>query len=85
MIGQSFNLAVSQAFRGQGIGRLLLSAAEEQAQRLGLSTMHFDVPATSSAVQFYERKNYRKLTKTDLLEPITRIPAHFRMYKRIDR
>lgn len=78
-----FNLAVSQSFRAQGIGRLLLSAAEEQAQREGLMAVHLDVPATSPAVQFYERMNYRRLTKTDLLEPITNIPPHFRMYKRL--
>lgn len=78
-----FNLAVSQSCRGQGIGRLLLTAAEEQAQRMGLMAVHLDVAATSLAVQFYERMSYRKLTKTDLLEPLTNIPPHLRMHKRI--
>jgi ribosomal protein S18 acetylase RimI-like enzyme len=78
-----FNLAVSQSFRRQGIGRLLLSAAEEEARRRGLKAVHLDVPTTSAAVQFYEQMNYTKLTKTDLLEPKTLIPAHFRMHKLI--
>lgn len=78
-----FNLAVSNSFRGRGIGGLLLSAAEEKAQRAGSTAMHLDVPATSSAVQFYERMNYKKLTKTDLIEPPTDIPPHFRMHKRL--
>jgi ribosomal protein S18 acetylase RimI-like enzyme len=76
-----FNLAVSQSLRGRGIGRLLLSSTEAQAQRTGLTAVHLDVPTTSSAVKFYERMGYAKLTKTDLIEPATNIPPHFRMYK----
>jgi ribosomal protein S18 acetylase RimI-like enzyme len=78
-----FNLAVSQSLRGQGIGRLLLSETEQQAQRAGMTTVHLDVPTTSPAVRFYERAGYGKLTKTDLLEPMTNIPPHFRMYKHL--
>jgi GNAT superfamily N-acetyltransferase len=78
-----FNLAVSQSHRGQGIGGLLLSTTEKQAQRSGMTTVHLDVPATSPAVKFYERMDYRKLTKTALLEPVTDIPPHFRMHKTI--
>jgi ribosomal protein S18 acetylase RimI-like enzyme len=76
-----FNLAVSQSIRGRGFGHLLLSAAEEQAQRASLTAVHLDVPATSQAVRFYERMGYGKLTKTDLLQPMTNIPPHFRMHK----
>jgi ribosomal protein S18 acetylase RimI-like enzyme len=79
-----FNLAVSKSFKGQGIGRRLLSAAEEQAQGMDLNAVHLDVPATNPAVQFYERMNYRKLTQTELLDPITHIPPHLRMFKQID-
>jgi ribosomal protein S18 acetylase RimI-like enzyme len=78
-----FNLAVSKSCRGLGIGRLLLSAAEEQAQRAGLLALHLDVAATSPAVQFYERMNYKRLTQTALLEPETDIPPHLRMHKRL--
>jgi ribosomal protein S18 acetylase RimI-like enzyme len=78
-----FNLAVSQSCRGQGIGRLLLTAAEEQAQRAGMTSVHLDVAATSPAVQFYRRMKYRGITKTSLLEPVTSIPPHLRMHKRL--
>jgi ribosomal protein S18 acetylase RimI-like enzyme len=78
-----FNLAVLQPLRGQGIGRQLLSAVEEQAQQASLTAVHLDVPATSPAVKFYEQMGYGKLTKTELLEPKTMIPPHFRMHKRI--
>jgi ribosomal protein S18 acetylase RimI-like enzyme len=78
-----FNLAVSQSLRGQGIGRFLLSSAEEQAQQAGLNAVHLDVPVTSSAVNFYERMGYAKLIKTDLIDPATNIPPHLRMYKPI--
>ena len=80
-----FNLAVSQSLRGQGIGCLLLSETEQQAQRAGLTTVHLDVPTTSPAVKFYERLGYGKLTKTNLLEPMTNIPPHFRMYKHLSQ
>ena len=78
-----FNLAVSQSLRGQGIGRMLLSSVEEQAQQNGLSAVHLDVPATSSAVSFYQHMGYTELTKTELLEPATNIPPHLRMYKSV--
>ena len=78
-----FNLAVSQSLRGRGIGRLLLSSVEEQAQRAALTSVHLDVPAASPALQFYERMGYGELTKTELLEPKTNIPPHLRMYKRL--
>jgi ribosomal protein S18 acetylase RimI-like enzyme len=78
-----FNLAVSHFRRGHGTGRLLMSAMEQQAQRTGMTTVHLDVPATSPAVQFYERIGYRKLSKTELLEPRTNIPPHFRMCKHL--
>lgn len=78
-----FNLAVLQSLRGQGIGRRLLSVAEERAHQAGLLAVHLDVPTTSPAVKFYERVGYRKLTVTKLLEPETNIPQHFRMHKTI--
>ena len=80
-----FNLSVSQSLRGQGIGCLLLSETEQQAQRAGLTTVHLDVPTTSPAVKFYERLGYGKLTKSNFLEPMTNIPPHFRMYKHLSQ
>ena len=80
-----FNLAVAPSLRGQGVGRMLLSAAEEQARQSGLTAVHLDVPVTSPAVLFYERLGYGKLTETNLLEPKTSIPPHFRMYKSLSR
>lgn len=76
-----FNLAVAPALRGQGVGRLLLTAAEEHADRVGSTEVHLDAPATSPAVRFYERMGYAKLTETRLLAPATSIPSHYRMYK----
>jgi ribosomal protein S18 acetylase RimI-like enzyme len=76
-----FNLAVSKAHRGRGVGRQLLSAAEEQAQSSGLTSVHLDVAANTAAVQFYERMGYGKMAKTELLEPKSDIPSHLRMIK----
>ena len=62
-----------------------LANSPTRAIGVGLTAVHLDVPVTSPAVLFYERLGYGKLTETNLLEPKTSIPPHFRMYKSLSR
>jgi len=53
-LGEVRTLAVSDAWLGQGVGRMLLTALEEEARELGLSRLFcltFEVP-------FFERNGY---------------------------
>jgi GNAT superfamily N-acetyltransferase len=54
-------VAVAASLRGTGIGRLLMAAVEEEAQRQGLTLLWLTTHDASDACAFYEAVGYRKL------------------------
>jgi ribosomal protein S18 acetylase RimI-like enzyme len=55
-------LIVDQAFRGQGIGTMLMDAAEQRAREIGSLRLTLDVAAKNDdARRFYERRGMRQV------------------------
>jgi ribosomal protein S18 acetylase RimI-like enzyme len=77
-------LAMSPAFRGQGLGARLLNQAVARARSEGLSSVHLDTDATKPAVGFYRRMGLSLLVETRVpaLEAAG-IPPHDRMVKAV--
>ena len=64
-----YNLVVASQMRGRGIGELLMTEAEALARKAGLSAIHLDTAASSTAVAFYERLGFERLVETCLCHP----------------
>lgn len=64
-----YSIAVDHQFRGQGIGRALLAAAEASAIARGARTMRLEVKVTNHrAAGLYRRQGYH---------PIARLPEYY--------
>jgi ribosomal protein S18 acetylase RimI-like enzyme len=72
------NIAVASAFRGAGLGRVLVDAARARGRAAGCRSLHLDVDSSVPAVRFYERLGFEVLVETR----VPRIPGvhtHYRM------
>jgi len=58
-------MAVGPDFQGQGIGKKLMQAAENQAHQLGYKTLMLQ--ARENAVPFYKSLHYKLIEKSHLL------------------
>jgi ribosomal protein S18 acetylase RimI-like enzyme len=57
-------LAVTEGYRGQGIGRRLMQVAEEWARERGVREIELDVwEKNQNAIAFYDRLNYRPVRR----------------------
>ncbi|MBI5964175.1 MAG: GNAT family N-acetyltransferase [Chloroflexi bacterium] len=66
--GMIYHLAVHTAFRGQGIGTLLLDEVEKRLQSKGCLKCYLLVTAeNTSAVEFYEQHNWNEMTNDRIL------------------
>ncbi len=61
-------MATSRAYRGQGVGSLLLAAAESYAKRIGASVMWAN--ARSSAIGFYAKAGYSVISGEFMIDGI---------------
>ena len=58
------SLIVSAAFRAQGLGRLLVEAAQQWARERGATEMQVDIwEFAAGPLHFYERLGYRTLIR----------------------
>lgn len=80
-----FNLAVSPAAQGLGLGRRLMETAEAKARRLGLASIHIDTTATRDAVGFYQRIGFEAVVECRLMRPgpAAAVPPQLRMIKQL--
>ena len=64
---------------------MLTHCAEDQAQRLGFSSVQLDTPSTGGAVPFYTQIGFEAITETRiLLSPASEtVPSHIRIVKPI--
>lgn len=69
-------MAVSENYRGQGLGKLLIAAMEDAARQNGISRVILQ--ARENAVEFYESNGYRIEEKTYILFDTIQ---HFKMVK----
>jgi predicted GNAT family N-acyltransferase len=76
--GQIRSMAVKEAFRSRGIGRILIEKIEETARERKLTSIILD--AREGAVNFYLRNCYEVLSESYLLFGKIR---HFRMRKNL--
>ena len=80
-------LAVDRAYRGQGIGTLLLARAEAKARTTGKRVLTLDVISDNEgAIRLYERAGFKKF-RTErgfLVRWLTGSPAFHGMVKSID-
>jgi [ribosomal protein S18]-alanine N-acetyltransferase len=61
-IARLYSIAVAQAARGQGLGLVLLHAAEKEARRRGCRRMRLEVSQVNpTAMQLYEREGYERI------------------------
>ncbi len=57
-----YSVAVSHHARGQGLGDVLVDAAEKEAQRRGSRRIFLEVRHNNAgAIRLYERRGYRKI------------------------
>ena len=57
-----YSVAVSDRARGQGIGDILVGAAEETARRRGSGRLFLEVRHNNAgAIRLYERRGYRRI------------------------
>lgn len=63
--GQIRFMAVREDYRGQGLGRMILSELHAEAKRLGLKRIV--LLARDSAVGFYAKHGYKTVGKSDTL------------------
>lgn len=78
-----FNIAVSPAAQGLGLGRRLMEDAEAKARRLGLASIHIDTTAGKPAVDFYKRIRFEAVVECRLMRPgpAAAVPPQLRMIK----
>ena len=56
------NIAVDTAYRGRGIGEMLLTAVHEQAKRLGAERILLEVRVSNTpAIALYKKHGYEKI------------------------
>ena len=56
------NIAVDTAYRGRGIGEMLLTAVHEQAKRLGAERILLEVRVSNApAIALYKKHGYEKI------------------------
>lgn len=61
-IARLYSIAVADAARGQGLGAVLLAAAENAARRRGSRRMRLEVSQNNAgAIHLYERSGYRRI------------------------
>ena len=61
-IARLYSIAVSHAARGQGLGVVLLAAAEKAARKHGSRRMRLEVSQKNSgAIHLYESRGYRRI------------------------
>lgn len=61
-IARLYSIAVSEAARGQGLGAILLEAAERTARRRGRGRMRLEVSQNNpAAMRLYERHGYIRI------------------------
>jgi len=61
-IARLYSIAVSDAARGQGLGAVLLEAAEQVARRRGSRRLRLEVSQRNpAAIRLYERHGYRRI------------------------
>lgn len=61
-IARLYSIAVGDAARGQGLGAVLLQAAEREARRRGCRRMRLEVSQSNpAAIRLYERRGYRRI------------------------
>lgn len=68
-------LAVHPKHQGKGIGKVLLSFAEEKAQKDGFSSIRLDVySANPEALGMYRRANYKEMG--EIMFPFRKVPYY---------
>ena len=61
-VARLYSIAVGDAARGQGLGAVLLAAAEQEARRRGRRRMRLEVSQRNpGAIRLYERSGYRRI------------------------
>lgn len=61
-LARLYSIAVASAYRGQGIARGLLDAAEDEARSRGCSAMRLEVRSDNTrALGLYQARGYRRL------------------------
>lgn len=55
-IGQIRYMAVDDNYQGKGLGKLIVAKLEEEAERIGLTTI--ELQARENAVEFYKSQGY---------------------------
>ena len=63
------DVVVERAFRGRGIGRLMVARMEQRARELGCRVLMDHPPATHRAVQFYLANGFRLCGYNDRFYP----------------
>ena len=76
--GQIRFMAVSEAYRGKGLGKLIVNFLEEEGKKLKLNSI--DLQARENAVEFYKTCGYKVKEKTFLLWEIIQ---HYLMSKEL--
>lgn len=79
------NICISQAARGQGLGRVLMEDAFERARANGCTSCHLDVNSSNPAFAFYRRIGMTLLVETGVPPLEGQLPRHYRMVKPLDR
>lgn len=61
-VARLYSIAVAQAWRGKGIGKVLLRHAEKRAIERGCNTIHLEVKTTNrSAIALYTKNGYSQI------------------------
>jgi GNAT superfamily N-acetyltransferase len=55
-VGQIRYMAVDAGYQGKGLGKLIVAKLEEEARRIGLTTI--ELQARENALQFYQSQGY---------------------------
>ncbi len=77
-IGQIRYMAIDTAYQGKGLGKLIIKKLEEEAKRIGLTTI--ELQARENAVEFYKTCGYTIKEKSFCLWDIIQ---HYLMVKEI--
>lgn len=63
-IGYIDHVCVTEEYRGKGIGRVLLDAADKEARRLNCTSIFLWVKSTNRAINLYKRHGYETMEDT---------------------